>query len=116
MTVLVMQLPHQVYTKLQMVQVHHNLIEELLSVDENKTNTLTAYPSPFTTTLNLSFNQLTNGTLSIFDVNGKLIHSETISNSNTTTINTLEFTKGVYFYKLVDTSTGLGIGKGKVFK
>jgi len=93
-----------------------NLIEELLSVDENETGSLLAYPSPFTNTLNLSFNHLSNGKLSIFDINGKLVHSETISNSNTTTINTLEFTKGAYFYKLVDTNTGLSVGKGKVLK
>jgi len=93
-----------------------NLIEELLSVDENKTNTLTAYPSPFTTTLNLSFNQLTNGTLSIFDVDGKLIHSETMQNTNSLKVNTSVFTKGVYFYKVVDTNTGLNVGNGKVVK
>jgi len=93
-----------------------NLIEELLSADENETNSSMAYPSPFTTALILNYNQLTNDTLSIFDVTGKLVYSETVNNTNTTTINTSEFTRGVYFYKLVDTSTGLIDGKGKVVK
>jgi len=92
------------------------LIEELLTVDENESTSLTAYPSPFTNTLNLSYNQLTNGTLSVFDVNGKLVHSETITSTNLTTVNTSEFTKGVYFYKVVDTNTGLSVGKGKIVK
>jgi len=92
------------------------LIEELASVAENETNNLTAFPSPFTTTLNLNFNTLTNGKLSVFDVNGKLVYTETVINSNSTTVNTTEFTKGVYFYKLVDISTGLLVGNGKVVK
>jgi len=93
-----------------------NLIEELLSVDENETNSLVAYPSPFTNTLNLSFKHLSAGKLSVFDVTGKLIYSETIKNANSTVINTTEFKKGVYFFKLVDTDTGLSVGKRKVLK
>jgi len=80
------------------------------------TSSISNYPNPFTNTLNLSYNLLTNGELSIFDVTGKLIHSETIKNSNTTVVNTSNFTKGVYFYKLVDTTTGLSVGNGKVVK
>jgi len=45
-----------------------------------------------------------------------LVYSEIINNSNTTTVNTLEFTKGIYIYKLVDTETGLSVGKGKIVK
>ena len=92
------------------------LIEELLTVDENTSNNLMVYPSPFTTTLNLSFNQLTKGKISIFDVAGKLVHTEIVSNSNSITINTSQFTKGVYFYKLVDTNTGLSVVNGSVVK
>jgi len=80
------------------------------------TSSISNYPNPFTNTLNLNYNLLTNGELSIFDVTGKLIHSETIKSSNTTVVNTSNFTKGVYFYKLVDTTTGLSVGNGKIVK
>ena len=47
---------------------------------------------------------------------GQLVHSETINNSNSTTVSTSTFNKGIYFYKIVDTTTGLSVGSGKVVK
>jgi len=74
------------------------------------------YPNPFTNSLNLSYDNLSSGSLSIYDVNGKLVHSEIINNSNATTVDTSDFIKGVYFYILVDTNTGLSVYNGKVVK
>jgi hypothetical protein len=87
-----------------------------LSINENINGEQTAFPNPFESVLNLSHTNLVNGSLNIFDVTGKLVYSEIINNSNTTTVNTLEFTKGIYIYKLVDTETGLSVGKGKIVK
>jgi hypothetical protein len=47
---------------------------------------------------------------------GKLVHSESINNSNSTIINTSSLKKGIYFYKIVDTKTGLITGSGKIVK
>jgi hypothetical protein len=85
-------------------------------VQGNSNSGINIYPNPFTNSLNLSYDNLSSGSLSIYDVNGKLVHSEIINNSNATTVDTSDFIKGVYFYILVDTNTGLSVYNGKVVK
>jgi len=82
-------------------------------IQEQNSNT---YPNPFTTNLNLNYEHLTKGKLFIYDMTGKLVHSEIIKNTNSTTVNTSEFTKGIYFYKIVDSKTGLNVSRGKIVK
>jgi len=86
------------------------------SIKEFSSFNVITYPNPFTTTINFNYNHLTEGKLFIYDMTGKLVHTETIKNTNSTTVNTSEFTKGIYFYKIVDSKTGLSVGSGKVVK
>jgi len=87
-----------------------------IGTNEYQNQNTNAYPNPFTTTLNLNYEHLTKGKLFIYDMTGKLVHSESIKNSNSTTVSTSTFNKGIYFYKIVDAKTGLSLDSGKVVK
>jgi hypothetical protein len=45
-----------------------------------------------------------------------MLYSETTQKNNAITINTSVLPKGVYFYKLVDTTTGFNLKNGKLIK
>lgn len=86
------------------------------SVKENNFSSLTVYPNPFTNTLNFTFENNINGKIMIYDVSGQLIYSENIQNKNLFTLNTTNLNNGVFFYQVIDVSTGTNLKSGKLIR
>ncbi len=87
-----------------------------IGIDElnGKTNALVCYPNPFSnqTTIQLNTSEhITSWILNVYDINGKLVRTETVSNSNQITINRNELGDGMYFYQGVSKSGIIGSGK-----
>lgn len=75
------------------------------------------YPSPFTTTLSLTFETIPNGdTLDIYDVTGKLQLSKTLKGLKKQSINVESLSHGVYFMVLKDSKTGVIVQQKKLIK
>lgn len=78
--------------------------DALLSIDENTQNTISIYPNPANTVLNIDFlgTTMTNSTtINIFDIQGKLIKSILKDNINTfTSINISDLKSGFYILKI----------------
>jgi len=87
--------------------------DELMLLIDNKPKHIS---HPYTATLNFNYKQLTKWKLFIYDKTGKLVHSEIIKNTNSTTVSTSTFNKCIYFYKIVDAKTDLSLDSGKVVK
>jgi len=82
-----------------------------LSVDDFATNTVAIAPNPVTNTISIhatkSFDSDTQ--YSIFDINGRLIQSGLLDNSNN--INVENFVKGIYILKINGISKGIKFSK-----
>ncbi|WP_243472371.1 PQQ-dependent sugar dehydrogenase [Winogradskyella sp. MH6] len=78
--------------------------DALLSIDENTQNTISIYPNPANTVLNIDFlgTAITNSTtINIFDIQGKLIKSILKDNIDTfTSINISDLKSGFYILKI----------------
>jgi glucose/arabinose dehydrogenase len=78
--------------------------DALLSIDENTQNTISIYPNPANTVLNIDFlgTAITNSTtINIFDIQGKLIKSILKDNIDTfTSINISDLKSGFYILKV----------------
>lgn len=68
-------------------------------VKEN--NDLEIYPNPFTNKLRINYSLNTNGALEVFNLLGKKLHTQTITN-NLTVLDLSSQPDGVYFVKVID--------------
>tara|TARA_R110001592_G_scaffold163037_1_gene396737 strand:+ start:12241 stop:13230 length:990 start_codon:yes stop_codon:yes gene_type:complete len=62
----------------------------------NKISALKMYPNPATNQVSIQLNDGTSGKVSVYNITGKLIVEETITNQKEANINTSNFAKGVY--------------------
>ncbi|MCT4582849.1 MAG: T9SS type A sorting domain-containing protein [Flavobacteriales bacterium] len=71
-----------------------------VSINENKSNTSTLlYPNPFNTVLHLTAAKAIQQ-IELFDLSGKLVHSQKSINTQKHTINTATISKGVYSLRI----------------
>ena len=84
-----------------------------LSISENNVENMFVYPNPVKDILNIQ-NVYSNSKISVFDILGKNYEINTINNfeSNSLSIDTSGFEKGLYFLKLEDINTG----QSKIFR
>lgn len=75
-----------------------NFWQTSLGIDDVELNKeFTLSPNPTNSDINLRFNStVSNGTIDIHDVSGKLIYSRKIDNTNLETINASEWMQGIY--------------------
>ncbi|MFK7782960.1 T9SS type A sorting domain-containing protein, partial [Psychroserpens sp.] len=74
-------------------------VEELLSVSEFDFNGFELYPNPANNLLNIKLNNITNAKLSIYDIQGKLVFKNSISEQELE-LNVSDLQSGLYFVKL----------------
>ncbi len=75
-------------------------IEETLGMDEFKTvseNLISLYPNPVRQTLHLDLSNVEEGNISIFNMQGQLLHTQEVSHQPTLTVEVGHLPKGVYF-------------------
>ncbi|KAB8153482.1 T9SS type A sorting domain-containing protein [Kordia sp. TARA_039_SRF] len=71
-----------------------------LSVAEFEENTISTYPNPTKDILHIQSKSLVNN-ISVFDINGRLLNSKTLSNSKTEyQLNVRNLSQGIYFVKI----------------
>ncbi|GAA4759149.1 MULTISPECIES: T9SS type A sorting domain-containing protein [Flavobacterium] len=71
-----------------------------LAVSEFETiSNLKLYPNPMANSLNIDFQNLTNASVTIYDVNGRLLRANNLTELSNT-IPTSDFQKGIYFFKI----------------
>jgi hypothetical protein len=69
------------------------------------------YPVPAHDVLNFSFSKtISSGTIRIYDIHGKLTHTEKFS-GNKTTLSCKEFISGIYFYQVLENNKSVNAGK-----
>ncbi len=74
----------------------------VLNIYEHNFNNVLLYPNPATNQISLNLGEtLTSIKISIFDVVGKQIYSQKYNTTNTISINTTNYTKGLYLIKIV---------------
>ncbi|MDY2587683.1 PQQ-dependent sugar dehydrogenase [Winogradskyella aquimaris] len=88
------------------------ITDALLSLDENNENTISIYPNPANTILNVNFsgNLLTNSSvITIYNVRGQLMKSiPTATDDTLSTINISDLNSGFYFLK-IDSEDGKSV-------
>lgn len=85
-------------------------IDELNSADAN----ILCYPNPFNmqAILQIKTTAIINlWVLNVYDITGKLVHSETVNKSNKAIINKNNLNNGIYFYQAIENDKVLGSGK-----
>ena len=89
------------------------IVFDPLSVSENNLENIFIHPNPVKDILNIQ-NVYSNSKISVFDILGKNYEINTINNfeSNSLSIDTSGFEKGLYFLKLEDINTG----QSKIFR
>ncbi|WCO00742.1 T9SS type A sorting domain-containing protein [Psychroserpens ponticola] len=75
-------------------------VEEALSVSEFDFNSFSMYPNPAKDVLNIKLNNITKATLSIYDIQGKLVLEQSISETQNLELNVSDLHSGLYFVKL----------------
>lgn len=80
--------------------------EAIVSIEEViKKCTVSIYPNPTNNTLNVELeNYVNNGTLTLFDMSGKIVLSQAV-NGNFAQINMFPLTAGIYILRLVENGT-----------
>ena len=71
-----------------------------LSVSEFDFNGFSMFPNPAKVVLNIELNNITNATLSIYDIQGKLIVEQSVSQEQNLELNVSDLQSGMYFVKL----------------
>lgn len=70
--------------------------------DRNELENITMYPNPATSSVNLNFGKVYDKLLvNIFDVSGKVMFTNTVSNQGNSIINTSNFVSGIYMVQLI---------------
>lgn len=73
------------------------------SVISNPQNSyMPPYPNPFNNQINIENYNSSNSTIQILDLNGKIINIQLIENENNVIIETLNFSKGIYFLRVIN--------------
>lgn len=81
-------------------------VEEVLGVEENELNTISVYPNPATSTINVGLpKNLEAGQIAVFDILGKQIYSNEFESTDTLTIAISNWSSGVYSLKVVSGET-----------
>ncbi|WP_033961402.1 DUF7619 domain-containing protein [Psychroserpens jangbogonensis] len=75
-------------------------VEELLSVSEFDFNDFEVFPNPAKDKFTVKLNTSINGTLSVYDIQGKLILDQNVTESNLIEMNVSQLQNGMYFIKL----------------
>ena len=75
-------------------------VEEALSISEFDINNFQLFPNPANDVLNIKLNAITNATLSIYDIQGKLVLDRIISQEQNLELNVSDLQSGMYFVKL----------------
>ena len=89
--------------------MYHILADSFWNVDEAHDNGLKvviAYPNPGGNTLNIR-TALQNARVEVYEINGRLIHSQALT-EHLTTIDATDWTEGVYFWKVYTTGVSTG--------
>ncbi|MGJ8592660.1 MAG: T9SS type A sorting domain-containing protein [Aquaticitalea sp.] len=73
---------------------------ETLSVDDFQSSNFTLYPNPANNSVSLQFSSMANGSVIIYDIQGKTILSNSFSNESRLQLNLSAFESGLYFVKL----------------
>jgi len=76
-------------------------ITDCVGVNEIERTAIHVFPNPSHGVFRVNHNQLKNATLSLFDVSGKMIHSERISSVSTSTSMNLNIPSGVYSLRII---------------
>ena len=74
-----------------------------------------AFPNPAFNFINIEFENINQGSLSIFDISGNKIEQKFITSNNHLTLNLSNYKSGLYFY-LITTTEGEISGRGKFIK
>ena len=90
--------------------VIHILPDNLEESYDNGLKVAIAYPNPGGKTLNIR-TSLQNARVEVYDTNGRLIHSQLIT-ENVTAINATDWAEGVYVWKVFTTNGGPSTGSG----
>ena len=82
-------------------------VDECLGVNENENTSLEAYPNPVNTTLTIeNINVDGNATISLVDMQGKVVYNNTVSNlKGNFQLDMSNFESGVYFVRLTTENT-----------
>ncbi|WP_310992384.1 T9SS type A sorting domain-containing protein [Aequorivita marina] len=77
-------------------------VREVLGVEDNNLNTISFYPNPASSTINLDLpKNMQTGQITVFDILGKQVHSQEFELNNNISINTSSWNSGVYFLKVI---------------
>ncbi len=87
-----------------------------IGIDElnGQNNKIVCFPNPFSSQCTIAINssqKINSWLLNIYDINGKLVRTETVSNSNELTVNKKELESGLYFYQGINKTEIIGSGK-----
>ena len=75
-------------------------VEETLSVAQFDNNGFEMYPNPAKDILNIRFNHITNASLTIYDIQGKLVLKQQVSQTQNFNLNVSALNSGFYFVKM----------------
>jgi len=90
------------------------IITDCVGVNEIDLTSVHVFPNPSNGVFRVNHNQLKNASLSLFDVSGKIIHSERVSSVSTSTNVNLNIPSGVYSLRI--TSEDMQIQKSVVIE
>ena len=77
-------------------------VREVLGVEENSLNSISIYPNPASSTINLVLpKNMETGQITVFDILGKQVHSQEFESNNNISINIMNLISGSYFLKVV---------------
>ncbi|MCB0464694.1 MAG: T9SS type A sorting domain-containing protein [Aequorivita sp.] len=77
-------------------------VREVLGVDENNLNTISLYPNPASSVLNIELpKNMQTGQITVFDILGKEVYSQEFESKDNLGINILNWNSGSYFLKVV---------------
>jgi hypothetical protein len=80
------------------------------SIEESgNATTASVFPSPFNNTLNVKVNSTKPCQIIVYDITGRIINQQLFSNE--ITLNTMQLTKGVYFYEVINDKCVIKNGK-----
>jgi hypothetical protein len=89
-------------------------ITDCVGVNEIDRTAINVFPNPSNGVFRVNHSQLKNATLSLFDVSGKMIHSETIASGSTNTAVHLNVPSGIYSLRI--TSEDMQLQKSVVIE
>ncbi len=79
------------------------VVDDCSGIAENSSSDMLLYPNPTATILSLQWNRLTNGVVSVFDSNGKLVLSQK-TNGTHSFLNVSHIPSGIYLLQWMDAS------------